>query len=62
MVNFIVITFGGGVCLRVWKTYQVNYLHILQIDHKHVVAFIEFWKVASFCLVIILTVLFVFFN
>jgi len=62
MFNLVVIAFGAGIALKVWKQYQVNYLHILQLDHKNSIVFIEFWKIAFFYLAIELTILYIFLN
>lgn len=28
------LTFASGVCIMVWKSYEINYIHIMQIKYK----------------------------
>lgn len=57
IINFVIISFGGGICLRVWKRYQINYLHIMQISMQNNIIYIELWKIAFLFLTVFLTIL-----
>lgn len=40
--------FAAGICVLIWTKYEVNYIHILQIEYKNRLNFVQLWKVAFF--------------
>lgn len=60
LFTMFLMLFGAGVCLKVWKECEVNYIYILQIDNTNRMNFLQLWKGAFMVLTIWLLLLYTF--
>ena len=49
------IPFAAGLCILVFRTYDINYIHIMQIDYDNRMNHFQLWKIASILTFVLLT-------
>lgn len=56
------LSFAAGVCIKIWRQYEINYIHILQIEFKDRLNHFQLWKISSIMFFILLSLLLVSFE
>lgn len=58
MFAFAFAFFAAGLCVKVWRAYDVNYIHIIGIDYDQRVNQFQLWKMASILFFIMISFMF----
>ena len=53
------LPFAAGVCIMVWKRYDINYIHIMQIELHNRMSPYQLWKIAAIIAFTVTTISFI---
>lgn len=56
------LPFAAGICVHVWQKYEINYIHIMQIEYSNRLNQYLLWKIGSLIMFIFFLFTYVYMN